>query len=144
MKNQEFESSMRDWSRDERLAFIRSIPAPKYHRDVELAAGLSARGLIGRDVSILDRRSVKAQLAGRGDFRAAWWELNQRLHAFINPGATLEQMMYSFHRRHQAVTLFFAEIGHEYRTLLNLIRTDGTGAALRYSMSRTRDAGAER
>lgn len=144
MKKQHFESSMRDWSGDERRAFIASIPAPKRHRDVELAPGLSARGICGRDVSILDRRSVKAQLAGRGDFRAGWWELNQRLHAFFNPGATLEQMMYSFHRRHHAVTLVFAQIGHDYRTLFNLIRREGAGAAMRYAVGLTRDAGAER
>lgn len=139
MKNKKFESSMRDWSREERQAFIRSIPAPKRHRDVELAPGLSARGLIGRDVSILDRRSVKAQLAGRGDFRAAWWELNQRLHAFINPDVTLEQTMYSFHRRHHAVTLFFAQIGHDFRALVQTIRHGGVQAGVQYMSTRTND-----
>lgn len=145
MKNQnQFESSMRDWSGDERRAYLRSIPAPKRQRDVELAPGLSARGICGRDVSILDRRSVKAQLSGRGDFRAAWWELNQRLHAFFNPKATTEQMMYSFHCRHHAVTLFFAQIGHDYRTLFDMVLRKSVGATVRHTLGGAGEARIER
>jgi hypothetical protein len=145
MKNEKFESSMRDWSADSRRAFIRSIPAPKRHtKEVMLAPGLPAHGIIGQDVSILDPRSVKSQLAGWGDFRAGWWQLNQRVHAFFNPRATLEEIMYAFHQRHHFVTLLFAQIAHDYRTIFNLILGKRSGDAVRYTVSQTRNTGVER
>lgn len=127
-KNNNVESSMRDWSAGERQKFLRSIPAPKRHKEAFLAPGLSVRGLCGTDVSILDCRSVKAQLAGRGDFRPAWWELNRRLHEFFHPGDSLEQAMFSFHKRHHAVTLGLATLVHDYREIVRLILTSGVRA----------------
>lgn len=130
-KNNNVESSMRDWSAGERRKFLRSIPAPKRHQEAFLAQGLSVRGLCGTDVSILDRRSVKAQLAGRGDFRPAWWELNRRLHEFFRPGDSLEQAMFSFHKRHHAVTFGLATLVHEYWEMVHLILTSGGRAGAR-------------
>lgn len=139
MKNQtNFEPSMRDWSAGERAKFLRSIPAPKRQKDVFLAPGLSARGICGTDVSIMDRRSVKAQLAGRGDFRAVWWNLNQKVHQMLSPSASLQTVMYSFHRRHHAVTLFLLAVANDFSKLAHAIRNEGAGAAVRYAASELR------
>jgi len=83
-----------DFSAAERQASIRSIPNMKSTKDVELAPGLSARGVFGRDVSAMDSRSVKAQLAGRGDYRAAWWNFCCALHQRFAKDKTLERAMY--------------------------------------------------
>jgi hypothetical protein len=125
MNKQNFESSMRDWSSSERQKFLRSIPAPKVHNGVFVVPGLSARGICGCDVSVIDRRSVKAQLAGRGDFRAAWWEFYQKLHAFLHPSEVLEHAMYAFHKRHHTVTLALATIGHDFRLVFHAVLDGG-------------------
>lgn len=133
-----FESSMRDWSAGDRAKFLRSIPAPKRHKDAFIAPGLSVRGLCGTDVSGMDRRSVKAQLAGRGDFRASWWALNHKVHQFFKPGASLEEVMYSFHKRHHAVTLFVLGVARDYWVMFHKIRNEGAGAALRFTVDEVR------
>lgn len=129
--NNKFESSMRDWSAGERQKFLRSIPAPKRHKEAFLARCLSIRELCGTDVSIFDRRSVKAQLAGCGDFRPVWWELNRRLHEFFRPDDSLEQAMFSFHKRHNAVTLGLATLLYDYREMVRLIMISGVRAGAR-------------
>lgn len=94
-----------DYGGEERRRMLRKIGRPVARFGGYIAPGLPARGLIGTDVSIMDRRSVKAQLAGKGDFRAAWWNFNEAVHRFINPKASLESIMFAFHKRHHALTL---------------------------------------
>ncbi|HJV84546.1 MAG TPA: hypothetical protein VJ698_03655 [Noviherbaspirillum sp.] len=121
-----------DWSANDRAKFLRSIPAMKPVKEGWLAPGLSTHGVLGRDVSAMDRRSVKAQLAGRGDLRAAWWNFNEAVHRFFNRDAPLENIMYSFHKRHHAVTLAILTVVHDYLDVLGRVRKEGTLAATRY------------
>lgn len=74
--------------------------AKKDERMVEILPGLTANKLIGEDVSALDRRSVKAQLAGRGDGRAFWFNLNCWVQQRIFR-QDLEQSMNRFHSIHR-------------------------------------------
>jgi hypothetical protein len=57
-----------------------------------------------------DPRSVKAYLDGRGDGRTLWWRINHAIHRSIQPGASMEDVMYSFHSRHGKTPLFFLKL----------------------------------
>ncbi len=92
-----------DFAGPQRRAFLKSIPHPKKPRDFEIAPGVLASKVWGTDVSGCDRRSVKAQLRGCGDYRAAWWRFNSFMHRAF--GRSQEQGMYSFHKWHHAITL---------------------------------------
>jgi len=74
-----------DFSRRERRAFLQSIPVMKKHKAVLLAPDLYARGVWSNDVSSMDRRSVKAHLAGRGDFRVLRWKIICIRHQILKP-----------------------------------------------------------
>src|SRR5437773_6282252 len=87
-----------DFARTEKARFLQSTTRSKRTKAVLLAPGIPAHGVWMTDVSAMDRRSVKAQLAGRGDYRAAWWKLNCLIHRLFTPHASLEHMMYTFHR----------------------------------------------
>ena len=88
-----------DFARSERIALIESVPKPRKPKEDFLAPGLSARGIWMTDVSVMDRRSVRAQLAGRGDFRADWWKLNAFVHRMLRPCVSMEQVMQDFQDR---------------------------------------------
>lgn len=115
-----------DYAREERQAFLRSI-----HRESKrvskawLAPGLPAKGVWMTDVSIMDRRSVKAQLAGRGDWRPMWWALNCQLHRLLHPQASLEDRMMVFHQRHHRLTLWRVSLSMDYRELVQTIYRHG-------------------
>ena len=81
--------------------------------------------------SAMDRRSVKAQLAGRGDYRAAWWKLNCLIHRLFTPHASLEHMMYTFHARHHAITLTRLELIHDFWCIFWAVKRYGPIAGLR-------------
>ena len=129
-----------DWAAAERQAFLRRIPRTRRQQDRPLAPGLAARGIWMTDVSASDRRSVKAQLAGRGDYRAAWWRLNQRVHRVLHPQATLEQQMYAFHKRHHRVTIALLTLVFDYREVLQAIRRHGVAAGVRCAIAQCRRA----
>ena len=88
-----------------RQAMLKAIPRMKTCKEVRLAKGLSSRGVWMRDVSVLDSRSVKAYLAGKGDVRATWWSLFSTLHRVMAKNNSLEWAMYDFHKMHHAITL---------------------------------------
>lgn len=108
-----------DWSAADRQKFLKSIPKGKAQEDRALAPGLMAKGILGRDVSMTDPRSVKAMLRGTGDGRSTWWRifdaalaavagnaiLGSRLQAF----RSVEGRMYAFHKLHHAMT--FCRLG---------------------------------
>lgn len=108
-----------DWAANDRAVFLNSIPKAQPIRKKWLAPGLPVTGLIGTDVSAMDRRSVKAQLAGRGDWRAAWWNLNEKLYRLVAPNASTETVMYAFHRRHQALTIAYLKALRNYRDVIS-------------------------
>lgn len=83
------------------------------------------------DVSAMDRRSVKAQLAGRGGYRVAWWKLNCLIHRLLKPRASLEHVMYAFHARHHAMTFSRLELANDFWCTFRAIRQHGPIAGLR-------------
>lgn len=94
-----------DVSGADRARMLRSIAKPKKLRDGFVAPGVKASKAWNQDVSGSDPRSVKAQLAGRGDYRPLWWNLSVLAHRLFNRAASLEQIMYTFHKRHHGLTL---------------------------------------
>jgi hypothetical protein len=82
-----------------------------------------------------DRRSVKAALAGKGDARALWWEINRCIHQLFCPNATLEELMFSFHSRHHAITLFFLKFRSDVDQVAAAIRSKGMVAGIRAAAS---------
>jgi hypothetical protein len=94
-----------DWSAKDRQDMLRSIPKMKSVKQGQLFTGLAATDVWMKDVSIMDSRSVKAQLAGHGDARTFWWSLNYFVHKLFVPKATLEEIMVSFHRKHHFLTI---------------------------------------
>lgn len=120
-----------DCSANDRAKFLRSIPKPKKQRDRVVAPGVMASKVWNEDVSGSDRRSVKAQLAGRGDLRPLWWKLNVFFHKLFNRSAPMEEVMYSFHKRHHQVTLARIEAGMDHREITNAIVNDGVAGGLK-------------
>jgi hypothetical protein len=121
-----------DFAEDSRKAFLRKIAKSKPPRKSPVYSSYSVGQLI--DLSA-DRRSVKAQLAGRGDFRTRWWHLNYLLHRIFFPGSTLEQTMISFHRRHHAVTFFRLRLLRDFREINHEIRKHGLWAGTRCAVN---------
>lgn len=115
-----------DFAGDQRRAALRRVPNVKVHKERNIAPGLSARGVWGRDVSAIDRRSVKASLAGRGDLRVFWWNVCSAVLSKFNR-SSLEHAMYAFHRAHHALTLLRLEA---IRDTLKLAREIQTGEVM--------------
>ena len=120
-----------DWAAKDRAKMLRSIPAPEPIKHRFLAPGLSTKGLCGQDISILDRRSVKAQLSDRGDLRASWWNLYSAVYRWLRPWSMLEERMYSFHKRHQGITLCIFQIKSDYWMIVRAIQAGGAVEGLR-------------
>jgi len=120
-----------DWAKKDRAAFLHSISRSRICKEVFVALGFRARGIWMKDVSVSDRRSVKAQLAGRGDYRVTWWSINERIHRLFKPDHSLEQIMYHFHWRHHAVTL----TALMYWKLVSVIKYEGIMQGLRFAIT---------
>lgn len=122
-----------DFAQSEKAKFLQSQSRKKQtkrSKTIYVVPGISAQSVWMTDVSGSDRRSVKAQLAGRGDYRVAWWEFNCLLHRMFNPRATLEQMMYAFHSRHHALTFTRLQVLYDYRILYQGMRRHGNISGL--------------
>jgi hypothetical protein len=123
-----------DYARKERLEFLKKIPSRKHQKTVYLAPGLNTRAIWMSDISVMDPRSVKAQLAGRGDYRVLWWRLNCALHCFLNPQATLEQQMFAFHQRQHRWTIARLTRMRDVQIIHDIIQHRGVFAGLRYAI----------
>jgi hypothetical protein len=123
-----------DFAKTEKARFLQSQPRRQRTKAILLAPGLPARGVWMTDVSAMDRRSVKAQLAGRGDFRVAWWQLNCLLHRCLTPHASLERMMFAFHARHHAITLARLELIDDFWCIFWAVKRHGPLAGLRCAL----------
>jgi len=88
-----------DFAASDRQAALRAMHRRKVRPALAVSSGW------GTDVAGTDKRSVHAWLNGKGDLRAAWWNLYSKVYLAVVPGADLERAMFSFHRMHQAVTL---------------------------------------
>lgn len=126
-----------DWARADRIAFLRSVPAMKKRARTGVAPGVAAQGVWMSDVSGSDPRSVKAQLAGRGDLRARWWNVNQAVHQFLRPRASLTHVMYAFHKRHHILTLGLLEVVSYFRTVIYTVQTKGSVEAVKVAVRMT-------
>lgn len=84
------------------------------------------------DVSSMDSRSVKAQLAAEGCFRAAWWNVNCWLHQRLRQEASMEQIMFAFHKRQHALTFLRLECILDFRSLRDVCKNHGLLAGIRH------------
>lgn len=121
-----------DWASKDRQAFLRTLPCPKKPVSAFILPGLATREVWMEDVSGLDRRSVKAQLAGRGDGRASWWIFHQTIYQWCYPERSAEYGMAAFHRRHHALTLHWMAVRRLHRTVFDICVTRGVVEAARY------------
>lgn len=117
----------RDWAADDRQRFLRANRAQPQQKKPRTASHL----ICGTDVSGSDRRSVKAYLSGRGDFRTAWWLMFARVYSLALPHRGLEHAMYTFHSVHHRVTLAVAEFVRLRRGVERDIQSGGVLAALK-------------
>ena len=127
-----------DFSGADRAKMLRSIPKPKKLRDRFIAPGVKASKVWNQDVSGSDRRSVKAQLAGRGDYRPLWWSLNVLAHKLFNRSATMEEIMYGFHKRHHGLTLQRLEAQMDFNELQTDIANNGIASGWRTKVDQLR------
>jgi hypothetical protein len=118
-----------DWAACERKAALWSM-----HRG-RVQAKCSASSGWGTDVAGCDRRSVRASLEGRGDFRSTWWRLYSRVYLAIVPGANMKRAMYAYHRMHHAITLGWLGYRVSVRTTAKDIRTRGLVVAIKNAAS---------
>ena len=97
-----------DFNRQDRLAFLQSIPNMNKHKMAFIIPGLRTADVWMNDVSSMDRRSVKAHLAGSGDSRVLRWKINCFLQLTLNRQATLKQMVIAiFRRQHRFIVARF-------------------------------------
>ena len=133
-----------DWSAQDRQRMLRSIPRMKRSKPEFLAPGLPAQGSWMNDVSAMDRRSVKAALAGRGDLRVSWWKINRGLHRALFPHAEQESIMYWFHKRHHFLTLGWLQFKHDVQEVHRVIVEQGAIAGLRKTIALNSESRARR
>ena len=91
------------------------------------------------DVSNSDRRSVKAYLDGRWSWRVRWWNFNRSVHQLIQPNASLEKIMFSFHKRHHALTIGWIELHLEVRETYRLLDHNGAYRGMQLLFKREKD-----
>ena len=120
-----------DWAKHNRAAFLRSIPYSSEDSAGRYESGLRTNDILSTDVSATDKRSAKACLAGRGDYRTQWWHLNFALHRLLQPQASLEQVMYAFHKRHHFLTLASFSLVRDYHDVFRAIRKHGVLSGVR-------------
>jgi hypothetical protein len=121
-----------DWARHDRQRFLHSLDRPRQPLSRRIG-GVPANQIWGQDVSAMDQRSVKAQLAGRGGWRATWWNLNESLHRLFKPAASTETIMYVFHKRHHTLTLTYLVHWSAFQTIVDTVRREGAWQAWRSS-----------
>jgi hypothetical protein len=123
-----------DFADTDRQKFLQALPRQVHSKRIDLTSRLPAYGIWMTDVSAMDCRSVKAQLAGRAGWRVTWWAWNCRLHALLQPQASLEQTMYAFHQRHHALTLGWLQHQLEGRAIYLATKYHGPRAGLRCAL----------
>jgi len=113
------------------MAFLASIPKAKRQKMVYLAPSLPVHGVWMVDVSAIDRRSIKAQLAGRGDGRAMWWNLCAFVLQRCYREHKLEWAMYRFHQFHNELHLLRLDFVEEVRSVLDDVKRRGFARAMK-------------
>ena len=119
--NSEHNSAKTDWAEADRKRFLRCVPNAKKNRNAT-SSGVNVESVWMQDVSASDRRSVKAYLAGRGDCRVTWWNLNASMHRILRPASSLESAMYHFHKRHGEFTLWRLAVAKDFWTVFAAVK----------------------
>jgi hypothetical protein len=119
-----------DWAATDRHTALRSMHRARLPPVTGTSSGW------GTDVAARDKRSVRASLKGKGDLRAAWWNVYSRVYLAVVPNADLERAMYSFHRMHHTLTLGWLSylmsvhqttVDIKKRGVLSAVRTAASG-----------------
>lgn len=76
----------------------------------------------------------KRSLRRVGSARACWWSLNRALHQAMFPAASLEQVMYAFHRRQHAWTFWWLEYWNTVDRIATVIRQRGVVSGLIFAL----------
>lgn len=76
----------------------------------------------------------KRNLSRFGTPRVWWWSLNHSLHQTLFPKASLEQVMYHFHRRHHAWTFWWLTYWLDVDRITQVIRQRGALAGLCFAI----------
>ena len=118
-----------DFSRIERQASLRKMQRPSTFASFKARPAIARVAVIAQDVCANDRRSINAQLAGRGALRAAWWNLHVQARLCFNKNAVLEDTMFAFHSRHHKITLGFHRLASEVRAVYGALDKKGNLAA---------------
>jgi hypothetical protein len=113
-----------DYSRTERCQFILAIPRENI-TDQNTTRRNFVNDLFRQDISARDRRSVKAQLVGRGDYRTSWWDFHCWVSRLLQRESSLEQQMFDFHQRHHRWTIAYITLSQHLRDLDQRIRHQG-------------------
>ena len=100
---------------------------------------ISNENIFTLDWAATDPRSVKSYLAGRGDGRTLWWNLNHRVHKMLWPRDTLEAILYAFHCRHHRITFATFIYLMSVQKVAYIIRTDGIFAGVICAISETKN-----
>lgn len=119
-----------DFGETDRKKFLRSLNRKISSTPPRKSQFLYSASVWMTDVSVTDRRSVKAQLAGRGDYRSLWWKVCSQCFNFFAPSATLEEWMFHFHSFHHKLTFFQLQIRKDFHEVLTAIIDDGIMAGL--------------
>ncbi len=82
-----------------------------------------------------DPRSVKAYLDGKGDGRVLWWKMNRLAHQLFRPKASLERIMFCFHSRHHALTLFSLKYWADVQKVTAVLQSHGVRAGIRAALA---------
>ena len=127
-----------DFSGDERRTFLKKLQSQTRFRRCR-APAIKQDCLIGRDVSKADPRSVKAYLDGRRSWRVTWWNVNRRLYELAQPSAVLEEIMYSFHKRHHSITIAWIEHWQEIAESYHLLDRHGVYKGMPLLIKRGKD-----
>lgn len=86
-----------------------------------------------------DRRSVKAYLAGNGDGRVLWWNINHLTHQLFRPTASLAKIMFCFHSRHHVITLLSLKYQADVQEAAEVIQSKGVMAGIRRGVSLSKE-----
>jgi len=119
-----------DWARRDRATLLRSLHTRRIPSPATASSGW------GTDVVGHDPRSVHAYLRGKGDLRAAWWNVFSTVYLAIMPGASLERAMYSFHGLQHKLTLARLSFATSVREMSSDIEREGLLEALQRSFAR--------
>ena len=119
-----------DFGEADRKQFLRSLHRNRSSRASRKSQCVRPASVWMVDVSAADKRSVKAQLRGRGDYRALWWSACSRAIHLLAPSTSLEERMFRFHSFHHKLILCRLQTIADFQEVFAAIKRDGILAGL--------------